>query len=327
MKQRDLAIDYAKGIAILLVYLGHSILYYPINLYGVGWCFTTERMIASCNMHMFFLISGILFGFSRKTWREIVIDKTKRLVVPYLFTMFCVIVSKMLLPSSMAYNDNQDEGIFYNVFVKGGDRWFVYVLIWMFIIAIPLKKKLKTSWLWLIISIPIIVTLTQLAPTIFLIDLTMKYIPFFFLGMYMSNYYQQIKIFLIKSFSYISILFVILNICLVTRFSRMPFVWDYVLPIIGTAFFAGLAVLIEKRVFHKSSNKIFDYISYSGKYSLQFYLFSFAYPIIRTVVVSILHIYNPLAIVTIIFFGQLVAITIIIEITKRVRILRIPMGY
>ena len=89
----------------------------------------------------------------------------------------------------------------------------------------------------------------------------------------------------------------------------------------------GLAVIMEKRVLVKSSNKVFDFITYSGKYSLQFYLFSFAYPVIRVVVVNVLHIYNPFIIILLVFFGQIIAITLIIEITRRIKFLKLPMGY
>lgn len=112
MKQRDLAIDYAKGIAILFVYLGHSILYHPIDLASMyEWCYVLERMIASFNLPMFFLVSGLLFGFSKKTWSTVLTNKIKRLLIPYLFTMFVVICSKMLLPSSMAYHDSTSSGL------------------------------------------------------------------------------------------------------------------------------------------------------------------------------------------------------------------------
>lgn len=35
MNSRDLSIDYAKGIAILFVYLGHSIIYHPNSIGGL----------------------------------------------------------------------------------------------------------------------------------------------------------------------------------------------------------------------------------------------------------------------------------------------------
>lgn len=327
MKQRDLSIDYAKGIAILFVYLGHSIIYHPIDLASMyGWCLVLERMIASFNLPMFFLISGLLFGFSKKPWQNVVLDKVKRLVIPYLFTMICVILSKMMLPSSMSYNNNEG-GVFYNIFVEGGDRWFVYVLIWVFMIAIPLRKLVKSLWAWLIIAVPVWITISQIAPQIFLLDLTMKYIPFFFLGMLLSSNLNQLKVLLKKNILIILVLFVIFNLVIVTRLSRMPFVWDILLPIIGTALFMGLSVLMEGMVIKSGNNKLFDYISYSGQYSLQFYLFSFAYPLIRVAVVNVFHIDNPIAIIFLVFIGQLLAITAIIEATRRISFLKLPMGY
>ena len=170
-------------------------------------------------------------------------------------------------------------------------------------------------------------TLSRIAPQIFLFDLTMKYIPFFFLGMFLSSYLKQLKAFLKKSFLITHMLFVIFNLVMVTKLSRMPFVWDILLPLIGTALFMGISVLMEGMVIKSGSNRLFDFISYSGKYSLQFYLFSFAYPLIRVAVVNVLHIDNPIAIILLVFFGQLLAITAIIEVTRRISFLKLPMGY
>lgn len=328
---RDVSIDFAKGIAILFVYLGHSIIYHPIELASLyEWCHVLERMIASFNLPMFFLVSGLLFGFSKKSWQNVVKDKVERLLIPYLFTMLIVILSKMLLPSSMAYSDSTSNGLggaIYNVLVEGGDRWFVYVLMWVFAISLPLRKIVKTNWIWIVVIFPVAITLCHMAPTVFLLDLTMKYIPFFIIGMYLSKYFEYIKTKLADYFYFIVAAFVVLNIVLVTKLSWMPFVWDIILPLVGTACFMGFAVVMEKRVQVKSSNKVFDFITYSGKYSLQFYLFSFAYPVIRVVVVNVLHVVNPFAIVLLVFFGQIIAITLIIEITRRIKFMKLPMGY
>jgi len=85
-----------------------------------------------------------------------------------------------------------------------------------------------------------------------------------------------------------------------------------------------LAFKLEKSI---ECNVVAQYIEYCGKYSLQFYLFSFCYPIIRTVIVSVMHITNPYVIVTSVFVLQLIAITIIVEITRRIKWLKIPCGY
>lgn len=65
---RDRSIDIAKGIAILIVYLGHSILYNPIDMASMyGWCAKLGSIITSFNMPMFFLISGYFFSKTRKS--------------------------------------------------------------------------------------------------------------------------------------------------------------------------------------------------------------------------------------------------------------------
>ena len=113
-------------------------------------------------------------------------------------------------------------GAIYNVLVEGGDRWFVYVLMWVFAISLPLRKIVKTDWIWIVIIFPVAITLYHMAPTVFLLDLTMKYIPFFIIGMYLSNYFEYIKTKLADYFYYIVVTFVVFNIVLVTKLSWMP---------------------------------------------------------------------------------------------------------
>lgn len=104
MRARDYAIDYAKGIAILFVYLSHSVLYYPIQMIKMyEWCHVLDRMITSFNMPMFFFISGLLFGYSKKDNLTVLKDKGKRLLIPYLFTMILVALAKQFTPGEMAY--------------------------------------------------------------------------------------------------------------------------------------------------------------------------------------------------------------------------------
>ena len=73
--------------------------------------------------------------------------------------------------------------------------------------------------------------------------------------------------------------------------------------------------------------KVVKYIAYCGRYSLQFYLFTFAYPVIRTIVVNTLHVTSPFLIFSLVLIMQLVIMTLIVELTRNVKILKIPMGY
>ena len=77
----------------------------------------------------------------------------------------------------------------------------------------------------------------------------------------------------------------------------------------------------------REKNYVVKYIEYCGKYSLQFYLFTFCYPIIRWGIVSVLHVTNPVVIILSVFVLQLITITIIVEVSRRVKWLKIPCGY
>ena len=108
---RDRSLDLGKGLAILFVYLGHSILYHPIqmaNLYP--WCHILAQFIASFNMPMFFIISGYLFSKTKKSTAEIYKGKTIRILIPYIFTMFILVCVKLVLPASLSYNAATGEG-------------------------------------------------------------------------------------------------------------------------------------------------------------------------------------------------------------------------
>ena len=85
---RDRSLDLGKGLAILFVYLGHSILYHPIQMASMyPWCHTLSTIIYSFNMPMFFLISGYLFSKTKKSTIELYKGKTLRILIPYLFAM------------------------------------------------------------------------------------------------------------------------------------------------------------------------------------------------------------------------------------------------
>lgn len=108
---RDSSLDLGKGLAILFVYLGHSILYHPIDMEGMyPWCHTLAMFILSFNMPMFFIISGYLFSKTRKSTAELYKGKTMRILIPYLFTMLILVCVKLVLPASMSYNSAAGGG-------------------------------------------------------------------------------------------------------------------------------------------------------------------------------------------------------------------------
>lgn len=328
---RDYSIDYAKGVAILLVYVGHSILYYPPGLFNSCWWAPYLRsMVYSCNMPIFFFISGILFAYSKKSNKEVIKDKTRRLLIPYLFTMMIVGGAKLIMPASMAYNSMGGGilGVLKEVFLNGGDRWFVYVLIWIFFLSLPLRKLKKSLLIWVIIITSFVVTIFIKLPDFMRLDMIVWYIGFFLMGMYLNQFYSLMRKWNTAYWFVVVIIFILLNLILVNNLMPIPIMQVVVLPLTGTVGVMTVSWLLDDRCERRGTQTITaKYLAYCGRYSLQFYLFSFAYPVIRYMVVTVLHITYPLVIFMLVLILQLIVMTGIVEITRRIKWLRIPMGY
>lgn len=97
-RSRNQLIDVAKGIAILLVLIGHSIQYASGASYAASGAFYNNclfKVIYTFHMPLFMVISGYLFRFSieRKTAKNIVVDRLKTLLLPifaFALVVFCV---------------------------------------------------------------------------------------------------------------------------------------------------------------------------------------------------------------------------------------------
>ena len=79
---RDRSIDLIKGIAILFVYLGHGILYHPIQMEAMyDWCRVLGRFIESFNIYSFRIFVfldkkrhlGFILGKSSETFNPILV--------------------------------------------------------------------------------------------------------------------------------------------------------------------------------------------------------------------------------------------------------------
>ncbi len=325
---RDRSLDIGKGLAILFVYLGHSILYHPIQMVNIPWCHFLDRFIVSFNMPMFFIISGYLFSKTWKNTAELYKGKTMRILVPYLFTMLILVCVKLVLPTSMSYNSAAKGGIktlIINALCYGGDRWFVYTLFFIFMLLIPVRNLLKNKWVDVVLMVVLIVVyFLDFLPAIFALDKVFHFMVFFIAGYALNEYYPSIKQWSLKYWWLVYAVFIVANIVFIEILCKIPFVFCFILPFTGTLAVMTMAFQLEK-VIEKS--KVVQYVEYCGKYSLQFYLFTFCYPLIRWGMVSVLHVTNPFVILSSVFVLQLITITIIVEITRRIKWLRIPCGY
>lgn len=213
-----------------------------------------------------------------------------------------------------------------NIFVYGGDRWFVYVLMWIFMLSLPLRKIKSSYWIWIVITASFIATIAFKLPDVFKIDMVVWYISFFLIGMYMNQFYVEFRKWNTKYAIGVIVVFVILNIVYVRSLMPIPAFKIILLPL--TVGVMTISWLLDDWCKQKGKECFTaNYIAYCGRYSLQFYLFTFAYPIIRYVVVNVLHITTPLPVFTLVFLLQLIVMTAIVEVSRRISFLKIPMGY
>lgn len=131
MKERDNTIDVAKGIAIMLVVLGHSLgeTSSPLN-----------KIILSFHMPLFFFLSGFLWKFKSESYWSILKKKVITLFVPQMtlgviYSLYSIVITYGLL-HAIKFNDID--------FIDNIFRWwFLIVLFWVVVIWEIIMKILK----------------------------------------------------------------------------------------------------------------------------------------------------------------------------------------
>ena len=147
MKKNFVHIDILKGIAIILVVIGH---FYPQSFQLDSWT-TVNKLIYSFHMPLFMVISGYLFANSNfiintsKSYFEFIQKKSVRLLFTYFSISLIIILSKLFAEIffTLQYSISI-QTILFHVFVQpmGGPTtflWFIYTL-WIIFLIFPLLK-------------------------------------------------------------------------------------------------------------------------------------------------------------------------------------------
>lgn len=193
----------------------------------------------------------------------------------------------------------------------------------IYVVLIPFKKQLDNKWIpGVIMIILTVIYFLKVLPSFMKLDDVFYFMVFFLAGYMLKEKWQSVKVFCSKYWYVTITVFILVNLVFVMWFAKIPFVFRLILPFTGFLVCQSFAEMLSS----KTSVPV-KYIAYCGKYSLQFYLFSFCYPIIRWGIVSVMHITNPVVILLSVFILQLITITIIVEISRRIRFLKIPCGY
>ncbi len=146
-RERDETFDILKGIAILLVILGHC---------EIG---PLQPFIFSFHMPLFFFVTGYFLKI--RTLRSEIQLSLKRLIIPYIFSAFCICVAAAIVDlSNYAWADGSytQETIVKHLLGYNGESnlwfvgrirvlWFLLALFWARIIVISLLSRIKSIML------------------------------------------------------------------------------------------------------------------------------------------------------------------------------------
>ena len=179
-KQRIGEVDILRGIAAILMILGHSFIVYPVDVSQIPWCHWTGHFIYTFHMELFFVLAGAVYYCSN--YKKFMEKKAKRILVPYVFFGIITLLLKAFGGSAINGVESTGEGIIKFLF-HGGNYWFLYVLFILFAIYPWIEKVCKKWEVEAAFAVFVLVVRQFNTVTSFLsISTLLYYIPYFVAG-------------------------------------------------------------------------------------------------------------------------------------------------
>lgn len=158
MTKRIQWLDIVKGVAILGVVLQHTfqrlMTYY--NMDDDLVLNFLNKLIVSCNMELFFVVSGVIFFLQRQKYqsnpRWFLRTRFYDLIIPYLILGPTIWLGKFLLSNfvkdSVTFTDLTEMFVTPIAFM-----WFIYILFFIEILALLIDKFFKIPYLGILIML------------------------------------------------------------------------------------------------------------------------------------------------------------------------------
>ena len=304
-KQVIKELNYIKGLAILLVFIGHAST--PSFLHRPYIYEFIVQLIYSFHMSLFFLVSGFLSYKIidiklDKSYFNFIKSKFYRLGVPFLTISFItnalIIILRYLLntPFSKIELLNLIRIVFlYPEDGLMGSLWFLYTLLIIFIIS-PIILKLPFS-----ISIPVSLFLNiyiERYINFLSISRVSFFLIYFLLGLYFRiNYFNKNKDILNKFSSLRKNILLLCSLFCIISYSyiitNQKYISSYLLNTLN--FICGLAAIYIILIFIKKfkNEKAKSFLYYLGNHSMDIYIFSWFFQILSMILITkILNITN-----------------------------------
>lgn len=333
--ERNISIDIAKGIAIILVVVGHVI---QFGSTGEGyWSNRLFQIIYSFHMPLFIFLSGYVSvkGIINKKLMDTIKNKFLTLIIPFLswgIVMFLYSNTKKIVFNTAA-ETNVIKYLIDVVLYPGKGLWFLWVLFFLnILLALPIKLAPKYS----MVNSIVLYLFLLLLPSydLFYVFMIKWLYPFFFIGAYLSMHRQKT----VKINKPISIIFAVLFPILLIwwdkndyvyiskmRFSEIPFnnflnfSYRYLIAFAGISLVLILSKYIMNslkamKIFNKTGSFTIDiyalealflpFLSYLP-YTKTGYLYLLYIPIASTIIITISCVISKLIIRKVSFFNKI----------------------
>lgn len=313
-------VDIAKGVAILLVILGHSFCTYPFDLNGQFPLLAA--IVRSFQMPLFFVASGFLFS-ATDGFGEFLQKKASRLVIPYLAFGLLTVILRMLF-GAFTHSGAIDIGEGLTAIATGQYYWFLYTLLLLLIAARLIKSRIILSAVALLSVIICLYTDIQQI-SIFTFGRTVYFFFFFACGILLRKWYPWITerrwggVIILTCTS----LFIYVISIYPSDISGIAIIQKYVIPLSGSAFVWGAASILAGSTRTQDVTKL---LVHFGRYSLQYYLNHLLIMLPLYYMVGKLQLSNPLLSLLLIFAGGVVVSWIMLRIEKQTPLLRFLCG-
>ncbi|GAB3014946.1 acyltransferase family protein [Bowmanella dokdonensis] len=194
MQSRDLWVDYAKAIGIILVVYGHVAR--GLQKAGIGMPESTflllDSLVYSFHMPLFFFLSGLFFqaSFARRGAGPLVWSKVDTLVYPYL--LWSLIQGSVEVSLSAYTNGNLGFGAVFQLWWPRAQFWFLYALFAIFLVATLIQAMAGRMALSLMLILSLVLySIALVIPVNFLLGSLFTHMVFFVGGMSFSLYANQ----------------------------------------------------------------------------------------------------------------------------------------
>ncbi|WP_426191539.1 acyltransferase family protein [Massilia sp. DWR3-1-1] len=200
--RRIVALDIAKGFAIICVVLGHVVSRGTVA--GAEWYSLLKTALYSFHMPLFMSLSGMALGLSwrhRSSWgqvSELVKSRIRTLMVPYVIFGLAIVAGKLIL-MRFIHIDHPPENflngvldiVLYPAMSASVFLWYIQVLAMYFLVFPWLLQYNASKMPWALLGISIILNQYGWTPLLNMAGFV-EYLPFFSAGILMGQNWGKI---------------------------------------------------------------------------------------------------------------------------------------